>query len=79
GIIRIKINIRIIENQVLYFEVKNNCNRKANKQSSENGIGLENARKRLAAFYPDNKHSLIAGQTDDEYIVVLKINFGKES
>ncbi|MGL5889349.1 MAG: sensor histidine kinase, partial [Bacteroidia bacterium] len=37
GIIRIKIKIRILENQVLYFEVKNNCNRKANKQSSENG------------------------------------------
>lgn len=78
-IIRIKINIRMTENDVFLFEVKNNCNSEANKYNTEKGIGLENARKRLEAYYPDNKHSLSVSQTDNNFAVVLKINFSQSA
>jgi two-component system, LytTR family, sensor histidine kinase LytS len=75
--IRIKIQIRMQEDGIFYFEVKNNCTIEIKNSASEKGIGLENARKRLAAFYPSNGHSLSASQTNDEYTVVLKINFAQ--
>jgi LytS/YehU family sensor histidine kinase len=67
------------ENDVFLFEVKNNCNSDANKYNTEKGIGLENARKRLEAYYPDNKHSLSVSQADNNFTVELKINFSQST
>lgn len=71
----ISINIKVSEGGILTLNVKNNYN--SNAQDSfavEKGIGLENARKRLGAIYPNEKHVLKINQDDKFYSVALSID-----
>ena len=43
------------------------------REESEVGIGLENARKRLSILYP-NKHQLEIKNTDQMYSVILTLS-----
>lgn len=58
------------DNQLFFFI----SNRKSNPSSSNNGIGIENVRKRLKLLYPE-QHILQLTETADTFNVELKIEF----
>ncbi|MGL4598389.1 MAG: sensor histidine kinase [Bacteroidia bacterium] len=77
-VMRIRIRLAVSEDGKLIFEVTNNCLRQQQlhpQTFNASGIGLENARKRLEAFYPDNQHALTIAKKENEFYVLLKINF----
>jgi two-component system LytT family sensor kinase len=44
------------------------------KESKENGIGLENLRRRLELLYPD-RHSLMAEKKGNTFVAVLTLQY----
>ena len=67
------INIRLDENDgELLFEVENNKPVKPIRRGNENGIGLQNVKRRLELIYPQ-KHELAISDNDDSYKTQLKI------
>ena len=59
--------------QKLYFKVHNSLHPKTDideLESENNGIGLENVRKRLELIYP-NRHTLDIQASDNDYFVSL--------
>ncbi|OJX29641.1 MAG: hypothetical protein BGO86_12200 [Chryseobacterium sp. 36-9] len=66
----IEINLKL-ENEILIYEVKNSKEKENPKDSTK--IGLNNIRRQLDLLYP--KHSLVISDTEDLYIVILKILF----
>jgi len=70
GFLRIRIDIRV-ENLMLDFSIKNSVLSKETEEN-ENGIGLENFRKRLDLNYKDN-YRLEKSITDGWYIAHLRI------
>ncbi|HUM46997.1 MAG TPA: histidine kinase [Chitinophagales bacterium] len=70
----IAITIVVSDDGVLQLTVKNNYNANAqNCFTNEKRIGLENARKRLSAIYPDEKHVLSFNQDEMFHSVALSI------
>lgn len=55
---------------LIQFNLENNF--KPVEINSENGIGIENLKKRLLLIYPD-KHDLIINEEEDRFLVNLKI------
>ena len=70
GYLKIRIDI-MVENRMLDFSIKNSINSKE-PEENENGIGLENFRKRLDLNYKDN-YRLEKSIIDDWYIAHLRI------
>jgi two-component system sensor histidine kinase LytS len=71
----ISINLAVSEDGILKLNVKNNYNTNAqNSFSTEKGIGLENAKKRLSVIYPDGMHVLKINQEERFYNVALTIH-----
>jgi two-component system sensor histidine kinase LytS len=71
----IAISIVVSDKGLLTLIVKNNYNTNAqNSLATEMGIGLENAKKRLAVIYPDGKHRLTFYQDERFYNVALTID-----
>ncbi len=71
----ISVNVTVSDNGILTLNVKNNYNTNAqNGFTTEKGIGLENAKKRLSVIYPDGKHILAIHQDDKFYNVELMIH-----
>jgi LytS/YehU family sensor histidine kinase len=74
-IVRIKINLSVNEQGILFFEVKNNCLTNLNAIDYNNsGIGLENVRKRLNVLYPNGLHELNVEKKGNFFHVFLKID-----
>ncbi len=70
----IAINLAVSANDILTLNVTNNHNANAqNNLTNENGIGLENVKKRLSVIYPD-EHELKFHHDDKIYKVELKID-----
>lgn len=67
----IKINLKVSSNQ-LQFTIENSINVQA-PRAGNGGLGIVNARKRLALLFPD-RHHLCIGQHQDSYKVTLKID-----
>lgn len=72
--INIKIDLDVDTEGTLWFQVRNNCLENRAESDDENGIGLENLRRRLQAMYPENQHVLTAEQKEGSFEVSLKIN-----
>ena len=73
--IKIKIEISISDENILLFEIKNNClMSEHNNDYNKSGIGLENVRKRLEVLYPEKLHRLKIEKTNGEFYVQLKIS-----
>lgn len=74
-VIRIKISLSLTMAGLLTFEVKNNCVTSTEKTrlGETKGIGLDNARKRLEAFYPDGLHQLIVEESEEYFSINLQI------
>ncbi|KGL61901.1 sensor histidine kinase [Polaribacter sp. Hel1_85] len=70
GVLKVDINLKI-ENNKLFFEIKNFSSK---EKDTENGIGLENIKKRLLMLYP-NKHQLKIEETSLSFKVTLEIEF----
>ncbi|HEU0136216.1 MAG TPA: histidine kinase, partial [Flavobacterium sp.] len=71
----ISISIVVSENGILNLAVRNNYNPHAQSIfTAEKGIGLENAKKRLNAIYPNEKHVLAFQQAEGFYHVSLTIH-----
>lgn len=71
----IAITLVVSDDGILQLTVKNNYNANAqNCFTNEKRIGLENARKRLSAIYPDEKHELSFHQDEMFYSVALSIH-----
>ncbi|HEX9980122.1 MAG TPA: histidine kinase [Flavobacterium sp.] len=71
----IAVNIAVSEDGILYLTVKNNYNPNAQDNfAAEKGIGLENAKKRLSAIYPNEKHVLSFHQDEGFYNVALTVH-----
>ncbi|MEB2781448.1 histidine kinase [Algoriphagus sp. C2-6-M1] len=71
--IKIAISIRVNESGELTFICQNNYHP---VNSPQNGIGLENVKKRLNLLYPE-QYELKIDQTEDEFFVRLKIKLSK--
>jgi sensor histidine kinase YesM len=63
-----------VRNDQLFFKIINSCNQSV-YETLNNGIGINNVKKRLELLYPD-KFQLQYGQENDVYIVTLIIEFG---
>jgi two-component system sensor histidine kinase LytS len=71
----ISIKIAVSEDGILTLNVKNNYNTNAqNSFTTEKGIGLENAKKRLSVIYPDGRHVLRFDQDEKFYNVALTLD-----
>lgn len=66
----IHIELSEIENEVV-FSIENNFDPK--EQTSSNGIGLKNLKRRLTLLYPQ-QHELIVAKTSNTYKTTLKIS-----
>jgi sensor histidine kinase YesM len=59
-------------NGILFFEAINSVKGEIESDKSDSGIGILNAKKRLALLYPD-RHDLVINNTDNNYSVFLKL------
>lgn len=75
--INLKISISVDGEGILTFNCINNYLPEGAPQTRENGIGLENVKKRLNLLYP-KQHELRIEPTDKEFFVCLKIRLKKE-
>ena len=73
GGIKIAIDINVTENNQLDFKCLNTFEEQSNTDSLSNGIGLENAKKRLNLTYPQ-KHNLQINQKDGKFMVHLTLD-----
>lgn len=73
--IRIDISIKM-EGDTLHFHCKNNYKTVAIPKGKEQGIGLDNVKKRLQLLYPD-AHELRIDEAEDKYEVWLSLQLGK--
>ncbi len=70
----IHISLKIEANQ-LFFEVSNSCDEQETaKNDSAHGIGLRNARQRLAYLYKKREYDLDINKKENTFIVRLRIN-----
>jgi two-component system LytT family sensor kinase len=60
------------EDDVLFFKSRNSNENNISNSIEHKGIGIANAKRRLALLYPQ-KHELIINDNDNFYEVVLKI------
>ena len=74
GVISITVAIEILNDQLL-FDIKNSSEK---KEQSENGIGLENIKKRLDMLFAD-QYDLKISEKHQEFNVLLKIPLRYES
>lgn len=74
--ISIFIDIKVCENGILHFICHNTYLKQSNTQSLDNGIGLENVRKRLELIYP-KCHTLKIDTKNNLYTVDLTIDLSK--
>ncbi len=73
----IKIYLEFSGDKKMRFSIKNNTNPNFTpEKSNANGIGLENAKKRLNLIYP-NSHKLTISDSDDLYKVELELDLKK--
>jgi sensor histidine kinase YesM len=73
-VVKIKINLVITEDNILYFNVKNNClTNLKDVDYNKNGIGLDNVRRRLNVLYPNGQHELHIEKMGTCFHVKLKI------
>ena len=71
GILKIKMKLEIIENQLVFF-LKNSVPRQKEILDQNSGIGLENIQKRLQYIY-EEAYDLELSTSKNEYSVLLKI------
>ncbi|KAA9038380.1 hypothetical protein FW778_12465 [Ginsengibacter hankyongi] len=62
----------VIGETMLYMDLRNSKPSKPGSRKGKQGIGLENAQKRLELLFPE-KYELFIQSTDDEFSVVLQI------
>lgn len=67
----IKIDLKTEENSI-HFSVKNSVPENEFSKDKIGGIGLENVKRQLELIYPE-KHELIIHNTDNQFIIRLKI------
>ncbi len=66
-----------IENNILYFTVKNTISSKRYKrQIKSHGIGIQNVKERLEVYFP-NHHALIFRPSENMYEVNLKVDLNQ--
>jgi Histidine kinase len=70
GPVQIYINTSL-DNGIFFLTIKNNYNRE--RQSSVNGIGLTNVKRRLDLLYPDVAHELKITKDESFYSVSLRL------
>ena len=68
----IKLSLKI-QDQTLFFNVKNSISKTTFTKDKVGGIGLRNVKRQLELVYP-NKHDLIINKTDTAFEVSLKID-----
>jgi two-component system LytT family sensor kinase len=61
------------QDKVLVFSCRNSKDKSTNITIEHQGIGIANARRRLALLYP-KKHDLLINDGDESYEVILKLN-----
>ena len=72
---RVAVTVEVVDD-VLTFSCRNTIDalpKEDNIEAGKSGIGLQNAKKRLALLYP-SKHSLAIDQTHNTYSVTLKLD-----
>jgi len=69
---RIDISLSVTNDELIFTSV-NDSRAHVKKMNEDNGIGLDNVKRRLALVYPC-KHALIIKDSDDKFTVELKIN-----
>jgi LytS/YehU family sensor histidine kinase len=65
----------LLQDNWFSLTIKNNYNKE--KQSSSNGIGLTNVKRRLEVIYPNGQHQLTISQDEIFYTVTLKLQLVK--
>lgn len=75
--IYIKIDVQLLEDDILQFNCVNRFSDHSNTESISGGIGLQNVKKRLDLIYP-NAHKLDIHTEDGMYNVSLSINLKRE-
>lgn len=68
----LKINIDIVNN-IFYFAIENNKEKKSKKTTTLGGIGVKNIEKRLKLIYPHN-HEIKIEDRENSFFVSLSIN-----
>jgi len=68
----VKLDIEVMPDRTL-FKVENNKGTPANGRSGSQGIGINNAKRRLDLMYPNN-HELKIINGDETFLVILSIN-----
>lgn len=68
----LKINIHIVNN-IFYFAIENNKEKKSIKTTTLGGIGVKNIEKRLKLLYPYN-HKILIEDRETSFFVSLSIN-----
>ncbi len=71
GNVWLSIDLSVRKNQ-LYFKIINSCEKSVDVNYNNDGIGINNIRKRLGLLYP-GKYELQNGMEEDVYIVSLTI------
>ena len=74
--IQIEVNVRIGDDDKLFFQCKNSFDEGSNVDKLDKGIGLQNVQKRLELIYP-NAHSLKIKDDKNMYEVELSIDLNK--
>lgn len=72
GEYRIELEMKLNGNQI-WFEIKNSISQSQTNNKTEEGIGIENLKRRLNLLYP-NKYTLEIMQTECIFVVKLVIN-----
>lgn len=67
----------ILEDDLLCMTVRNNYSQR--RQSSANGLGLHNVKRRLEVLYPNGQHQMTITRDEVFYTVVLRLRLAKVS
>jgi sensor histidine kinase YesM len=68
----VNVNLEVTEDKTVIFEVNNSKNDALLPKKQHQGIGIDNTKKQLEVNYP-NRYSLKIEETDNNYLVLLKI------